>query len=367
MQKLSLKSLTHLSSVRPSTLLDAARPMWPPLPETRLRLVTHLALLGLITLLALSGRFHLSNRPLKVPTYLPSGSTTQTAAQPRAERPLSLPGILQNRTTGLLSPVAVPHTIIPDREVKVDRIETYIVQPGDTIHGIALNFDLAPDTLLWANSRLEDNPDLLMVGDELTILPVDGVYHQVGQDDTLTDIAATFQVDEQTIIDYPLNNLDPENPAVTPGQWLVVPGGEKPYVPKYVSVAHSDAPSDAATGTGTFQWPTNGTITQEYWRGHRALDIAAWMGAPIYAADGGYVVAAQWDDTGYGRMIIVDHGNGFKSLYAHMSVLYVAVGDEVTQGQQLGEMGSSGNSTGPHLHFELILNGVKRNPWGFLP
>jgi len=241
------------------------------------------------------------------------------------------------------------------------------VQSGDTIYGIAARFGLSPETLLWANPSLEDNPDLLYLGQKLTILPVDGVYHQVAAGDTLQDIAATFQVAQETIINYPLNNLDPENPVITPGQWLVIPGGVKPYVPRYVSVSAANAPADARTGTGSFQWPTNGTITQEYWSGHRALDIGAWMGAPIYAADAGYVVAAQWDDTGYGRMIIIDHGNGFKTLYAHMEVLYVSAGDEVAKGQQIGEMGSTGNSTGPHLHFEIILNGVKRNPWGFLP
>ncbi len=309
----------------------------------------------------------MSQQQLKPAHYGNPQLTQKVETASDTGNPLTLSGALKNRNTGLLLPAVVPHTIIPDRTVVVEEVKTYIVQPGDTIYGIADQFGLSPETIQWANPALEDNPDLLSVGQELTILPVNGVYHQVGSDDTIEVIASTFKANPETIINYHLNELDPENPVIQVGQWLIVPGGIKPYKPKYVSVAHANAPQSAQSGTGTFQWPANGTITQEFWSGHRALDIGAWTGAPIYAADSGYVTAAQWDDTGYGRMIIIDHGNGFKTLYAHLSVLYASVGDEVTQGQQIGEMGSTGNSTGPHLHFEVILNGVQRNPWGFLP
>ncbi|MFQ5577047.1 MAG: peptidoglycan DD-metalloendopeptidase family protein [Anaerolineae bacterium] len=331
------------------------------------RLATHLIIIALVLGIVFAGGVKLTRRQLHAPVYTPLQPPADIQDTSDTGRPLTLPGVLKNRNRGLLLPAPVPHTIIPNRIVEVEEIRAYKVQPGDTIYAIAAQFSLAPETVLWANPSLEDNPDLLLVGQQITILPVDGVYHQVGSADTLEEIAATFKVQPQTIVDYHLNNLDPENPTLTAGQWLVIPGGVKPYVPKYVSVASVTAPGDALAGTGTFRWPTSGSITQEFWAGHRALDIGAWTGAPIFAADSGYVVAAQWDDTGYGRMIVIDHGNGFNTLYAHLSVMYVSVGDEVTQGQQIAEMGSTGNSTGPHLHFEVILNGVKRNPWGFLP
>jgi murein DD-endopeptidase MepM/ murein hydrolase activator NlpD len=331
------------------------------------RMITHLVVLGLVVGLGVMGGLRLSQRQLQAPHYIPPQLLRNLEVVRDNGQPLKLPAVLQNRNN-VLRPLPIPNTIIPDRsEPKVEAIQTYTIQPGDTVFGIALNFGLAPETLLWANQSLEDNPDLLQLGQQLTILPVDGVYHQVGGVDTLQGIAAAFKVEPEAIISYPLNGLDPVNPTITPGQWLIVPGGLKPYVPKFVSSTALNAPSGSLGGSGSFRWPATGNITQEYWGGHRALDIGAWDGAPIYAADSGYVVGAQWDDTGYGRMVVIDHGNGFKTLYAHMSIFFVSAGDEVTKGQQIGEIGSTGNATGPHLHFELMLNDAKRNPWGFLP
>jgi murein DD-endopeptidase MepM/ murein hydrolase activator NlpD len=261
----------------------------------------------------------------------------------------------------------VPHTIIPERTIRIEEISAYAVQSGDTVYGIALKFGLDPETSMWANNQLENNPDVLSVGQELTILPVNGVYHQIGGTDTISGIAASFKVEPEAIINYSLNNLDPANPIIYPGQWIVVPGGIKPYEAKYIAASVVNAPSGAQQGSGSFRWPASGDVSQDYWSGHRALDINAWNGAPIYAMDSGYVVAVGWDNSGYGRMVVVDHGNGIKSLYAHLSNYYVNVGDEVAQGQQIADMGQTGNATGPHLHFEIMIDGVQRNPWGYLP
>ncbi len=338
-------------------------------PQNATRVGSHIVVIALMIAATVLGGIRISAKQLHADVNLPTGGASapiQKLAVANSS-PFVLSGKLQNRNHGVLLPAPVPKTTIPDRTDHSPKIITYVVQPGDTIFGIAAAFGLRPETLQWSNPDLERNPDLLMVGDELTILPTDGVYHQVSSNETLDEIAGTLGVTADDIINYPLNNLNPENPVITPGQWLVIPGGEKPFVPKYVSSISTAAPKGAARGTGNFQWPTSGSITQEYWSGHRALDIGAWLGAPILASDAGYVTYAGWDNTGYGNLIIIDHGNGFVTLYAHLQTIYVSVGQEVAKGEQIGEMGSTGNSTGPHLHFEVRLNGVQRNPWGFLP
>jgi murein DD-endopeptidase MepM/ murein hydrolase activator NlpD len=346
------------------------------------RTAAHLALILLVVLVvAFSGAIPLT-RPLATSPYRP-GTEHEDSVVPgpqkgdegvqEASSPSSveagfpfLSATSLDNDSDVLVRAAVPHTIIPERPR--DEVTRYVVQSGDTIFGIAEQFGLAPETIMWANGRfVEDNPDLLRVGQELAILPVDGVYHQVGDGDTIEKIAAAFEVDPAAITSYPLNSLDTDNPQITVGQWLVVPGGTKPYVPRTVVAYSGPIPEDASKGTGIFGWPTAGQITQGYWDRHRAIDVGSWKGAPVLAADSGYVVAAGWDDSGYGRTVVIDHGNGFQTLYAHMQVYYVEVGDSVAKGQQIGEVGSTGNSTGPHLHFEVRQNGVQRNPFGFLP
>ncbi len=375
MQKPLTKHSSLLPIRRPFLLEMMARQLGTQLskPQNITRWGSHLALITLLIGAIVLGSVNLSSTQLHTRTNVDANSPATTAINPPAgnatsnNSPFVLSGKLTNRNRGVLLSAPVAQTIIPDRTDHSPKIRTYAVQSGDTIIGIALSFGIRPETIQWSNPKLEDNPDLLMVGDKLTILPVDGVYHQISGSETLDEIAGTLKVTTADIINYPLNNLDPENPVITSGQWLIVPGGEKPYVPKHVSAVRVNVPSGATKGTGNFQWPTTGTITQDYWSGHRALDIGGWIGDPIYAADAGYVIYAGWDNTGYGNMVEINHGNGFTTLYAHQSKIYVSVGDEVTKGQQIGEMGSTGHSTGPHLHFEIRLNGVQRNPYGFLP
>lgn len=349
----------------------SSKTMWASLaqnirqPEILARFGSHALIVTLIVAALALGNITLSTKQLQAEVSLATESAAIAAKADDA--PLVLSGELRKQNRGVLLSAPVPYTIIPDRTDRSPKIQKYIVQPGDTIIGIALKFGIQPETLQWSNPKLENNPDLLMVNDELTILPVDGVYHQVSADETLEEIAGTLKVSAGDIINYPLNNLDPENPVITPGQWLIIPGGEKPYVPRYISSVLVNVPENALRGTGIFQWPTTGTITQGYKNSHRALDIGTGVGTPVYAADAGYVIYAGWNDSGYGYMVEINHGNGFITLYAHMDKIYVTVGDEVPRGQQIGETGNTGNSTGPHLHFEVRLNGVQRNPWGFLP
>ncbi len=264
-----------------------------------------------------------------------------------------------------LSLYPVFHTVI--QEKPRESVITYTVQAGDTVFDIARRFGITPETIMWSNPELEDNPDWLPVGMEIVILPVSGVYHTVKAGDTVEKLAKEYKVDPSAIINFPLNNLKPPY-ELTPGQKIIVPGGEKPYKPKVVRHYTGPIPEGAARGTGRFAWPIDGPlyITQYFWRLHRAIDIGVPEGTPVYAADSGFVVYAGWNDQGYGKLVIIDHRNGFMTYYAHLSVVKVNVGMSVHKGQIIGLSGNTGKSTGPHLHFEIRLNGVPRNPLGFL-
>ncbi len=278
---------------------------------------------------------------------------------------------LNNQDGGLLSRLAVADTTRPT-DVRTGII-TYTVQPGDTVEAIAVRFGLQPSTLVWSNEAVEETPDRLDIGQVLYVLPVDGIWYTVQEEDTLDSIAAKFKAKVEDIVASPLNALS-DSSNLLPGQKIVVPRGVKPFVPRavpqpantYAASAYTGAPVQVAA-SGTFQWPTNGYISQGYWWGHQALDIANAVGIPIAAADSGYVSFAGWDGTGYGYMVMVNHGNGFVTVYAHLSAYYVDPGQPVSRGQIIAAMGSTGRSTGPHLHFEIRYGGVLQNPLYYLP
>ena len=270
-----------------------------------------------------------------------------------------------------------------------DQITTYTVQAGDTIFGIAEEFGLTPETVLWSNRYIiGDTPDGLVVGVELYILPVDGLYHQWSEGEGLNGVAEFYGVDPDVIVNYPLNGLDPEtvgnyaNPNIEPGTMLVVPGGIRPTV-SWV-VARDEAASGSSylgpgacggiiygnVGTGTFTWPTTATWLSGYDYTppvHNGLDFDGDFGSPIYASDSGVVVYSGWSDRGYGNLIVIDHDDGWQSFYAHlMDGTLIPCGSNVQKGQLIASMGSTGKSSGPHLHFELRLNGSPMNPWQYL-
>lgn len=260
--------------------------------------------------------------------------------------------------------IARPFTLIPERP-RLDII-THTVQAGDTLYAIAATYGISAETVMWANG-MELNPDLLRLGQELTILPVSGVYHTVEAGETVESIAKKYKTTTGAILGFEGNRLNPRNPALTPGQKLIVPGGSKPPVVRRVQVYTGPVPANARKGTGRFVWPTSGVITQFFLPLHPGLDIGAPTGTPVKASDSGYVVVAGWNDYGYGNYVVIDHGNGFQTLYAHLSRYFVNAGDVVGQGTVIGLVGSTGRSTGPHLHFEINQNGVARNPMGLLP
>ena len=258
---------------------------------------------------------------------------------------------------------AEAHTAIPERP----RLEilTYEVQPGDTAESIAQSFGLQPTTLMWSNPEMEKMPDLLQVGQVLTILPLDGVYHTVAADETLESLAEQYKVSVEDITSCPFNAITAGGQLAV-GDKLIVPGGTKPYIAREVTTYQGPVNTEV-TGAGIFYWPAAGSLTQRYWYGHRAIDIGGSVGAAIIASDGGYVSFAGWTDIGYGYLIVLDHANGFQTFYAHLNRIFVSEGETVYAGQVIGAMGSTGNSTGPHLHYEIRYNGYPVNPLIYLP
>ncbi|GAB4577370.1 MAG: hypothetical protein Fur0022_01010 [Anaerolineales bacterium] len=279
-------------------------------------------------------------------------------------------------------------TTIPNRP-RVD-VTTYLVQPGDNLFVIAEKFGLQPETVLWGNYEvLRDNPQFLRPEQELNILPVDGTYYQWAEGDNLATIASFFGVPPETLLEYPGNRFDlsevtGENPQIAAGTWLIIPGGRRelrdwgppaitrnnPASASYYGSGSCGQIYEGAIGTNTFLWPTISRTISGYDYNpsiHPGLDIAGPEGNAVFATDSGVVVYAGWSEYGYGYLIVLDHGTGWQSAYAHLSAVGVGCGQSVAQGTVIGAVGNTGNSTGPHLHFELRseLYG-KVNPWDYL-
>lgn len=287
--------------------------------------------------------------------------------------------------------LAQVHTTIPSRPRQ--DVEKYTVVEGDTIFGIAEKFGLKPETILWGNYYvLLDDPHALKPGQVLNILPVNGTYHQWQQGEGLNGISSYYGVKPEDIINYPANNLDPAtigdpaNPNIAPGTWLVVPNGrrefiswsaplgvtrENPASARVLGPGACDPITGGAVGYGTFIWPANKHYLSgfDYTPGanHWGIDIAGNEGEAAYATDAGVVVYAGWNNYGYGNMIMVDHGNNFQSLYAHLSAINVQCGQSVGQGDVIGAIGTTGNSSGAHLHFEIRAISSFVNPHDVLP
>ena len=248
------------------------------------------------------------------------------------------------------------------------RAETieYKVEPGDTISTIAEKFGVSVDTIIWENN-LKSVKDI-KPGQTLKVLPVSGVLYKVKPGETIYSIAKKHQVDPQGIVDWPYNSFaNDETFALAVGQLLMIPDGIKPKETPLAPKRLFATIPGAGLGTGQFAWPTSGGISQGFSWYHKAIDISNKGTPEILAADGGTVIIAGWPTPwAYGNHIIIDHGNGQQTLYAHLSQIYVSVGQKVARGQTIGKMGSTGRSTGPHLHFEIRINSAAQNPLNYL-
>ncbi|MFN8442499.1 MAG: M23 family metallopeptidase [Caldilineaceae bacterium] len=348
------------------------------------RMASHLSVLMIAGALLVFSQLELPKLDISL-SSLSNNITGATLAQaePTSTSTTSTLALIQTDSqSGSVFDIALPRMVVPliqkaqpqvaaAAAPQVVQIRTYTVQPGDTIFGIAQRLGLNPESLQWANPTLENNPDLLNIGDQLKIPPSDGVVHTVHSGDTLNAIAQRYKVSMDAIVGFMGNGLKDAGSPLVLNQDIFVPGGVKPFqAPAQVAVvsrASAQTPYNALKGSGSFGWPATGQITQYYWRGHPAIDVASWVGNPVKSADDGYVVevVGGWS-SGYGLHVIIDHGNGFQTLYAHLSSVWVSVGENVSKGQQIGAVGSTGNSTGPHLHFEVRYQGVGQNPLSYL-
>lgn len=256
-----------------------------------------------------------------------------------------------------------PGGIIPGQIITRTEIIDYLVQSGDTISSIAKRFNININSILWTNNL--SFTSLIKPGQVLKILPVSGTSHQVKKGENLASIAKKYQADLQKIIEF--NKLASTDIQI--GQNLIIPEGIKPatYIPRSPATIKNIFIPPAALESGTrLQWPILSRYITQYfgWR-HTGIDIGDKLDNPVYAAGNGKVEYAGWT-RGYGYNIIINHGSGLKTLYAHNSKLYVTVGESVARGQVIAAVGSTGWSTGPHLHFEVIVSGVKKNPLNYV-
>lgn len=273
-------------------------------------------------------------------------------------------------------------------------IIAYEVQPLDSIFSISEAFGIEPETILWTNRYLiGDTPDGVYPGQKLIILPADGVYHAWLYGEGLNGVSSGYGVTPADILAEPMNNLDPEAigefslPKIKTGTFLYIPGG-RGSTPSWVSMvtdpsggsgSHPNVSylggyacnsTSTVSGSGGFQLPTDSSSVSGYEYSppvHNGLDYAGRTGYNIYAADTGVVIYAGWSNRGYGNTIVISHGNGYLTLYAHLmdGGVSVSCGSVVYGGSIIGFMGSTGNSSGPHLHFEIRYEGSPVNPHGF--
>lgn len=235
-----------------------------------------------------------------------------------------------------------------------DRISIYVVRPGDTLGEIAHMFDVSVNTIVWANN-LKGVHDV-HPGDTLIILPISGVERTIVKGDTLKSLAKKYGADAGEIAQY--NGLDLGAPLEV-GSTIIIPGGEvAPVAPSVKKTSVGAAPYLGGSGPaqpGYYSNPVPGTRVTQGLHGHNGIDFGAPRGTPIHAAADGVVIIAKnggWNG-GYGNYIVVTHANGTQTLYSHMSNVIAYSGQPVSSGQVIGYVGSTGRSTGAHLHFEV--------------
>ena len=250
---------------------------------------------------------------------------------------------------------AMPVTSSSEPSAPLPPVAAYEAKSGDTAVTVAAKAGISVDTLTQINQL---STPALTPGERLLVPPVDGTLVAVDPNQSLDLLAQTFRVNPDAL--RRVNGLSADGKL--PSQ-LFIPAMKTDAIAP-VAAASSD-PSSGRERVVRFGWPTQGTLTQYFWQYHPGIDVANDVGTPELAADGGKVTWAGWGD--YGIYVQIDHGNGFQTVYGHMSKVLVSVGQVVSRGQLVGLMGATGRATGPHLHFEIRYQGIPQNPLDLLP
>ncbi|MEX2029071.1 MAG: LysM peptidoglycan-binding domain-containing M23 family metallopeptidase, partial [Candidatus Paceibacterota bacterium] len=290
---------------------------------------------------------------------LPSTASLNKTKDSQIDESSNINIVSDNALLSAASPAGASLGGIGSGDVDFADISVYVVKSGDTLSAVAEMFGVTTDTILSVNDMKKG--DKLKEGDILLILPFSGVEHTVAKGQTLQGIANLYKVNINEIL---MANDIEKDFKLAVGEKLMIPGAGMLAEPKpkssgsIVRGGSSSLPSIA----GYFKNPVpNGRKTRGLTNSHRGVDIAAPTGTPIYAAASGKVLTARtgWNGA-YGNIVILQHSNGTRTLYAHMSRLGTSTNAQVSQGELIGYVGSSGRSTGPHLHFEVL---GARNPF----
>ena len=272
---------------------------------------------------------------------------------------------------------------------KVDET-LYVVKPSDTLWTVALEVGLDLDDMPCAIRHDFRADEPLIIGETLNVPELGVICHRIQPGETLNSIAQDYNLSPERIHALPWNGIASiplQDVTLTPGNHLQIPSGSEsvsqgegflaymleqpvgvsPLVAYPVggpgpAPAAAPVPDDWPFGSGKFAWPVSGWLSQGYRNDHRAVDIAASEGSFVMSADRGVVVRAGWNYQGYGLFVVIDHNIDYVTLYSHLSEVFVEEGEIVRAGQVLGTVGSTGNSTGPHLHFEIRDFGRRTNP-----
>lgn len=304
----------------------------------------------------------------------PTPPPTATPTIPAWREQLALTPAAQRRGQIVFLPLAMREAGHKVLDVPAESF-TYTVKAGDTFWTLALDFGRDLDTMSCATTPDAADVEALIPGQQITVPALRDLCYTVTPDDTLQGIAEAHGLTVADIVAVPWNGFLRPPYTIRPRQRVLLPGVRPDTQPRpdhrQVSIMADDWANtlyrDWPYGDGHFIWPVRGPISQGAHEGHWALDIAVPEGTPIVAADRGTVIMAGWSPVGYGFRVVIDHGNDYVTLYAHLRDIYVEKGQVVGKGQTIGVSGSNGNITGPHLHFELRDFGILTDPLKLLP